>query len=528
MADRPRHFEADIPYVHSTMNNISLAGLKSESRRVFAKIDLDTKLQPLKQIKERNRQVSHQNTLQVLRSLISENQPELVKYVENLERSVTVLSTASDKGTSTFTRDPSSTDTKIIMNYSSPKYKSINKTEYDDFIKDILNVQKYVKMYAPILKDPKYRSVLDELVAGRSSQYVEAVTLLDNLFNLFDKNDMDGAITIKGEQLIVDKEKWDNFIAEKRKFYVIPKIRGLLNEIEIYFNLKLNEKIKDIDKNDSMFEHLDAYLLQGKQIVSKVELAETGAKYIDISFVMEKTGDKIAAQIKTRNRNESPYGIQYTESYKNGNLKRKFIAGEKSYNYKTTLGHGLTSEQAVVLANLYNLAYGEKLKSIHIKEYPVEDLENLFNYQLIRFTIQNASIKELPSLLFINNEPMWTYDYFIMYWKYVLKNDEDCKSFIKLNKTIRNNNIDLYRTKLAFLKTTTKKLTEYGRVKKKYKGKKGFEDQRYEYNNTFDFKRTFAENQKNKDMLNSIKDLSFQHALLTYPNQAIKRRVKRA
>ena len=60
------------------------------------------------------------------------------------------------------------------------------------------------------------------------------------------------------------------------------------------------------------------------------------------------------------------------------------------------------------------------------------------------------------------------------------------------------------------------------------KGKKGFEDQRYEYNNTFDFKRAFAENQKNKDMLNSIKDLSFQHALLTYPNKAIKRRVKRA
>ena len=75
----------------------------------------------------------------------------------------------------------------------------------------------------------------------------------------------------------------------------------------------------------------------------------------------------------------------------------------------------------------------------------------------------------------------------------------------------------------------TNKLTKYGRVKGKYKGKKGFENQRYQYNDTSQFKKTFAVNEKNRDMLNSIKDLSFQHALLTYTNETInRRREKRA
>ena len=58
MADRPRHFEADIPYVHSTMNNITLSQLQAASDRLFVRIDIETKLQPLRRIKERNRQIN--------------------------------------------------------------------------------------------------------------------------------------------------------------------------------------------------------------------------------------------------------------------------------------------------------------------------------------------------------------------------------------------------------------------------------------------------------------------------------------
>ena len=68
MADRPRHFEADIPYVHSTMNNITLSQLQTASDSLFVRIDIETKLQPLRRIKERNRQINHKNTLDVLRS----------------------------------------------------------------------------------------------------------------------------------------------------------------------------------------------------------------------------------------------------------------------------------------------------------------------------------------------------------------------------------------------------------------------------------------------------------------------------
>ena len=92
MADRKRRFEADIPYVHSTMNNITLLQLQAESYRVFATLDLNTKLQPLKQIKERNRQVSHENTLEVLRSLISETLKEVsLGYQQQLTRVLLLL-----------------------------------------------------------------------------------------------------------------------------------------------------------------------------------------------------------------------------------------------------------------------------------------------------------------------------------------------------------------------------------------------------------------------------------------------------
>lgn len=527
MADRPRHFEADIPYVHSTMNNITLSQLQAASDRLFVRIDIETKLQPLRRIKERNRQINHKNTLDVLRSLISENQTDLIKSLANFEESFAALKNTITNTPSTFKKDPSSTDTKIIMNYSSKEYKSIADTRYDEFIKNILNVQKYVKMYAPLIKDPKYKDILDGLVAGRSSQYTQAVELLENLFNLFDKNDMNGSIYIKGEQLIFDKDKWDKFI-ESKDFYVDHIIRGFWGEVQLAFDLKLNEKMENMTKDDPMYNRIWVSLLNRKQVISNVELAPTGAKYVDMSFIVESTGDKIWSQIKTRKKEDSPFGVQYIENDSNGSLQRKFIVGSESYDYKTTLSHGLTSEQMVVLANLYNLAYGERLKGIHVRDYPVKELKNLFNYQLIKFTLQNISVKELPGLVFINNDPMWTYDYFIVYWKYILNNRGEAQQFLKLNK-IHNTNRDLYQTKLRFLKTTTDKLTRYGRVKGKYKGKKGFENQRYQYNDTSQFKRTFAVNEKNRDMLNSIKDLSFQHALLTYPNETFnKTREKRA